>query len=102
MSRLLVTVSIVAGISGLVGHFDAAQGQREFSASRFDSSTWVRTVDGWESPDTLRPVPPIASLPTLHPLLVAGFQLSASLLALMAFPEVRSVGQRSKVPAVSV
>jgi hypothetical protein len=64
-----------------------AQGQREVFATDSHGATWIRTVDGWEPSHVLEPPTDPATPPALHPLIVAGFQLSASLLALLAFPE---------------
>jgi hypothetical protein len=84
--RPLVTIAAVALLSGLLSQWQLAQGQKEVVAGRSDGTTWVRTVDGWERSSVLQPQPEPATPPALHPLLVAGFFLSASLLALLAFP----------------
>lgn len=84
--RPLITIAAVALLSGLLSHWHQAQGQREGAAARADGTTWIRTVDGWEPSIVLQSQPEPATTPALHPLLVAGFFLSASLLALLAFP----------------
>ena len=93
--RPLVTIAAVALLSGFLSHWQQAQGQREVAAARAaDGSTWIRTVDGWEPSIVLESQPDPATPPTLHPLLVAGFFLSASLLALLAFPGAQSRAER--------
>lgn len=96
MLRCVVTVASVALLSGLLSHIQQAQGQRDFASVRSTGPTWVRTVDGWEPSIALKSDPDAATPPTLHPLLVASFQLSASLFALLAFPAAQAVaGNRS-------
>lgn len=87
MFRCLVTVAAVTLLSSLISHAPQAQGQREVFATDSHGTTWVRTVDGWEPSAALHTQPDSATPPALHPLLVAGFFVSASLLALMAFPD---------------
>lgn len=100
MLRCVITVIIVAGISASLGFLEQANGQREpVVSTRFDSSTWIRTVDGWEPPSVLTVVPKEEWTPTLHPALVAGFQAGASLFALLAFPAARSVAQQRAIAA---
>lgn len=94
MARCLTTVCLVALICSCLSHFEQAKGERDFVATRFDTSTWVRTVDGWEPPQVLRTTLRSNTLPRLHPLAVAGFQISASLLALLAFPAAKSLTER--------
>jgi hypothetical protein len=88
--RCLIVIVSVALLSGLLNHFQHAQGQREIAkeiASIQSSATsWVRTVDGWEPSIALELDPDAATPPALHPLLVASFQVFASLLALLGFP----------------
>ena len=93
MLRCVVTVTAVALLSWLLSQWQQAQGQREVAAVRADGTTWVRTVDGWEPSIVLESQPEPATPPTLHPLLVASFQLTASLLALLAFPEASSASR---------
>lgn len=93
--RSLLTISAVAVISCCLASFEQAQGRRPVSTD------WVRTVDGWESSTVLRLESRTPSAPTLHPALVAGFQLAVSLFALMAFPsQVRSSKQATAVGRV--
>ena len=96
MIRCLATVVIVASVSYAISLLEQANGQNEFAGSRFDTSTWVRTADGWESPSAWESPGPVVSRPTLHPLLVTGFQLSASLFALVAFPGALSAAERRR------
>ena len=84
--RPLVTIVAVALLSGLLSHWHQAQGQREVAAARSDGTTWIRTIDGWEQSIVLEAPAEPPAIPALHPLLVAGFFVSASLLALLAFP----------------
>ncbi|NOY41395.1 MAG: hypothetical protein GXP26_06110 [Planctomycetes bacterium] len=91
MFRSLLTISAVALISCFLASFEQAQGRRAVSTD------WVRTADGWESSAVLRLEPRTQSVPTLHPALVASFQLAVSLFALMAFP---SQVRRNKQAAV--
>ena len=87
MLRCAVTIAAVAVLSALLGHWEHARGQRGAPAATAATDTvWVRTVDGWEPNTVLQASSSSAAPPALHPLLVAGFQLSASLLALLAFP----------------
>jgi hypothetical protein len=96
--RCLAVVASVALLSGLLNHFQLAQGQfqlargqEELASVQSASPDWVRTVDGWEPIIALESDPDAATPPVLHPLLVAGFQVTASLLALLAFPAVRTL-----------
>jgi hypothetical protein len=66
------------------------------AASR-SPSDWVRTVDGWERRSALMAGPPVVSV-SLHPGLLAAFQVGASLLALALFPG-RAVPIRRAAPA---
>jgi hypothetical protein len=90
--RSLITILAVAAISSWISRAEHASGE---GRPRTD---WVRTVDGWES----RSVLAVASeqpTPELHPGLVAAFQLTASLLALVALPG-RAVPVRSASTAM--
>jgi hypothetical protein len=73
-------IATVAAISGLLSHLESAH------AERHATPAWVRTVDGWEPSSVLTAQSISHDLPTLHPLLVAGFQLGASVFVLLAFP----------------
>jgi hypothetical protein len=66
----------LAGIEG-----EAARGPDD--APQFEMR-WVRTVDGWERPETWRTAEPLADSLRLHPLVVAAAQLLFSLFALAA------------------
>ncbi|MCG8451385.1 MAG: hypothetical protein MI725_17605 [Pirellulales bacterium] len=85
MYRCLLTIAAVAMLSCCFAHLEKAQGQRQIAAG--DARTmWVRTVDGWENSELLWLESSRFVAPSLHPTLVAGFQLSASLFVLIAFP----------------
>jgi hypothetical protein len=53
------------------------------NSNRPISTSWVRTVDGWERPNLWHAAP--AKPPQLHPLVVAAGQTLASVLALVVF-----------------
>jgi hypothetical protein len=78
MQRSLLTILIVAAISGWISAGERAVG-------RSAGSDWVRTSDGWEprfaieSQDEWVP-------PAVHPGVVAALQLGVSLLFLLAYP----------------
>jgi hypothetical protein len=79
--RSLIVILSVAALSGWIGRCERAAG----IAAR-SGSDWLRTVDGWEHRRTIEASGPAAPL-ELHPATVAAFQLVASLLVLVAFPE---------------
>jgi hypothetical protein len=81
--RSLCVIALVAAISGVISHLEHAQAQRHSHLA------WVRTVDGWEPSTVLSTQSPAVSDPSLHPFLVAGFQLGASVFVLLAFPYSR-------------
>lgn len=78
----------IAGITLLVLGIGLLLCQWEGLAARplaaAQDARWVRTVDGWERPNTwhVGVVPP----PGLHPLVVAAGQGLVSVFALVAFP----------------
>jgi hypothetical protein len=78
MRRSLLTILIVAAISGWI-----SAGER--AAGRPAGSDWVRTNDGWESRIVLQPREE-STTPTIHPGVLAALQLGVSLLFLLAFP----------------
>ncbi|BBO36447.1 hypothetical protein [Lacipirellula parvula] len=78
MKRSLLTILLVAAISGWI-----SAGER--AAGRSPGGDWVRTRDGWESRFVVEPHETTA-LPTIHPGVIAGLQLGASLFFLLAFP----------------
>lgn len=84
MLRSLFIIAIVAAISGLLSHLESAQ------AERHSDRAWVRTVDGWEPSSVLTTHSLVEGSPALHPLLVASFQLGASVFVLLAFPYRKS------------
>lgn len=83
--RFALTIGAVGILSTCLAHLEIAQGQRSTSLGH-PGTSWVRTSDGWERSDLLWLESRPFVRPALHPLLVAGFQLSASLFALIAFP----------------
>ncbi|MCH2113529.1 MAG: hypothetical protein MK171_01270 [Pirellulales bacterium] len=95
MYRFVLTISAVGILGICLAHLEVAQGQRSTLLGHSRTS-WVRTSDGWEPSDFLWLESRPFVRPALHPLLVAGFQLSASLFALIAFP---STGCRFGAPA---
>lgn len=78
MKRSLLTILIVAAISGWI-----SAGER--AAGRTPVNDWVRTSDGWESRFVVENEPEAAP-PTIHPGVIAGLQLGVSLFFLLAFP----------------
>jgi hypothetical protein len=87
VKRSLLTFMAVAAISGWI-----ARGER--AALVANASDWVRTADGWQVRQVLEPREPSAP-PPVHPAVIAGLQLGASLFFLMAFPtRVRVVAAR--------
>ena len=95
MYRSILTISAVAAISCYLANFEQAQGRRP------EKPSWVRTADGWESSLVLQVDNSARTEPTLHPALVASFQLGVSLFALMAFPSrVKQGHQPASQPKV--
>jgi hypothetical protein len=78
MRRSLLTILIVAAISGWISAGERAVG-------RPAGGDWVRTADGWESRLVLEPREELAP-PPIHPGVIAALQVGASLLFLFAFP----------------
>ncbi|MBA3483674.1 MAG: hypothetical protein H0T51_17840 [Pirellulales bacterium] len=78
MKRSLLTILTVAAISGWI-----SRGER--AASVAEASDWVRTADGWEVRQMVEPYEPSVP-PPVHPAVIAGLQLGASLFFLVAFP----------------
>lgn len=79
MKRSLLTFLIVVAISGWISRGERAAGLAA------EASDWVRTADGWESRQAIEPYEP-SSPPAVHPAVIAGLQLGASLFFLVAFP----------------
>jgi hypothetical protein len=77
--RSLVTILLVSAISGWISSGERSAGQAAHATD------WVRTVDGWESRRVVEAYERSAPL-AVHPAVIAGFQLLASLLFLAAFP----------------
>jgi hypothetical protein len=76
--RSILVIITVASLSYWIARVERAAGQS------YRTADWIRTADGWESRAVLAPRP--APLPAIHPGLVAAFELTASLLVLVAFP----------------
>lgn len=88
MRRSLLTILIVAAISGWISHGERAAGLGGVAKD------WIRTADGWESRRALT-AEETSAAPAVHPAVIAAFQLGASLFFLAAFPArvtVRPVG----------
>jgi hypothetical protein len=68
------------GLALVVSCVLLAFGPRTANASR-----WVRTRDGWEHEEALRPRRRVYE-PAMHPLVLASFVALASVMALVAFP----------------
>jgi hypothetical protein len=84
--RSLSIIVTVAAIAGVISHFESAQAERQ---PVVQPTAWVRTIDGWE-PSSVLTAETASIPPSLHPFLVASFQLGASLFALLAFPSRKS------------
>lgn len=87
MLRSLLIIATVATISGFLSHLEFAQADRHVQTA---IPAWVRTVDGWEPSSVLTTESVGGGSPALHPLLVAGFLLAASVFVLLAFPYSKS------------
>ncbi len=90
MLRMLLTLCAVATLSYAASNMEYA------GADRPTLPNWVRTVDGWEPASVLSTELDHATLPTLHPFLVAGFELGASVFVLLAFPGNATKGAGEK------
>ena len=84
MLRSLLIIAAVAAISTVLSHLEHAHSQMPTA-----SPAWVRTIDGWE-PSSVLTTGSNSSTPSLHPFVVAGFQLGASVFVLIAFPYRKS------------
>ncbi len=80
MKRLFITVLAMAGLCLCINSLENVQGERS------PAPDWVRTVDGWERGSVVTYQPPAGMSFTMHPALVASFQLGMSLFFLLAFP----------------
>lgn len=80
MLRGIGILLFVVTVSGVLARFEST------SAQPVTPVEWVRTVDGWE-PTGVLSAPDQSSGAVLHPLLVGGFQLAASVMALVAFSQ---------------
>jgi hypothetical protein len=94
LSRSILIILIVAAISSWI-----SSGERSASDAAY-AGDWVRTADGWEPRDVLESYE-APSPPAVHPVVIAAFQLLASLFVLAAFPARVSAVRRSAVtPAI--
>lgn len=85
--RSLLIIATVATLSGFLSHLEFAKADRQVQTA---IPAWVRTVDGWEPSSVLTAETGGEISPALHPLLVAGFLLAASVFVLLAFPYPKS------------
>jgi len=86
--RAIATILTVAVLSCGLSHIEQAQGERRVPTH------WVRTADGWEPSGVLQFQHRSSAAPLPHPLLVACFQLGASLFVLLAFPGAKFSSSR--------
>jgi hypothetical protein len=84
--RSLSIIATVAAIAAVISHFESAHAERQTPVQPI---AWVRTVDGWEKSAVLT-AESASTQPSLHPFLVASFEVGASLFALFAFPSRKS------------
>ena len=82
--RSLLIIAAVAAISTVLSQLESAHSQMPTA-----SPAWVRTIDGWE-PSSVLTTDTNSNTPSLHPFVVAGFQLGASVFVLIAFPYRKS------------
>jgi hypothetical protein len=93
LSRNVLVILVVAAISGWING-------NEHAVSDVYATEWVRTIDGWESRVMVESYDP-PSPPAVHPFVIAGLQLLASLFFLAAFPaRVSVVRQKAGAPAL--
>ena len=78
MRRSLLTIFVVVSLAAWINGLERASGVAA-------PPRWVRTAEGWQ-PRGEVDARPATLLPSIHPALIAGFQLSAALFALLAFP----------------
>jgi hypothetical protein len=87
----------VAALSAWIASAEHAPSVAAAPAAHGSAEDWIRTADGWERRAALNPGPRV--LPSsIHPGVLAGFQVVASLLALLVFPG-RAVPARAATPA---
>jgi hypothetical protein len=72
---------LLVGVAMLSCQVDGPQPPAEVTANR-SATKWVRTVDGWERPQSWYTQP--VALPRLHPLVVAAGQILLSALGMAA------------------
>lgn len=85
--RIVVILLLILGEASLL----AIQHETSAVSNTPADKVWVRTLDGWESLDSLRPREPKAA--KLHPLPVAAVVLMSSLLVLLSSPSDQSAPQ---------
>jgi hypothetical protein len=97
--KSLLIVLAVAALSTWIARLERAPrvAKAAAPATVHSPSDWVRTVDGWERRSALMAGPPVVPV-SLHPGLLAAFQIGASVLALALFPG-RVVPVRKAAPA---
>lgn len=78
MHRSLLTILIVAAISGWISAGERAIGQPS-------AGEWVRTADGWEPREAVEPQEEFDA-PPIHPGVLAAMQVGVSVMFLLAFP----------------
>jgi hypothetical protein len=83
MRRWILVVLAVAVLSALIARAERVRSAEQNANA--GGADWVRTADGWE-PRAALTAKPLSRPLTLHPALVAAFQMGASLLVLLAFP----------------
>jgi hypothetical protein len=81
----LLIVLAVAALSSWIASAEHVPPVAAAPAAARPASEWIRTTAGWERRGALTPGPIIPPV-NIHPGVVAGLQLTASLLALMIFP----------------
>jgi hypothetical protein len=88
LRRSVFIILAVAVLSAWINHCERAIGLSAPSGASHSTrppTEWIRTADGWEPRAELDALPRTRG-GRLHPALVAGFQLGASVFVLLAFP----------------
>jgi hypothetical protein len=94
LSRSILTILIVAAISGWISYGERWAGDAALGAD------WIRTADGWESRQVLQPFE-YSAPPAVHPAVIAALQLLASAFFLAAFPARVGTAARSVTQSLS-
>ncbi len=95
--RSVLIVLAVAALSAWIASAERAPGVAAAPTAHGSPEDWIRTADGWERRAALNPGPRVLPV-SIHPGVLAGFQVVASLLALLVFPG-RAVPARAPAPA---